>query len=57
MKKKNSLESMKKRLSLKKKSISIFDKKMHKNTKGGIATDPISPIILTKTWDRICPEG
>ena len=56
MKKKNSLETMKKKLSLKKKSISIFDEKMHRNTKGGAATDPISPIILTVTWDRVCPQ-
>ena len=35
MKQKNSLETMKQKLSLKKESISILDQNMRKNTKGG----------------------
>ena len=40
MKNKNSLETMKKKLSLKKKSISIFDKNMRRNIKGGDSPSP-----------------
>ena len=54
MKKKNSLETMKKKLSLKKKSISIFDKKMRKETKGG--AEAITPIVVTLYSRLLCKE-
>ena len=48
MEKKDSLETMKKKLSLNKKSISIFDKKMRKETKGGVVVAAITPITYPK---------
>ena len=56
MKQKNSLETMKKKLSLKKKSISIFDKNMRKSTKGGLSPmgTTIIGTIVTVTLDLKC---
>ena len=54
MKKKNSLETMKKKLSLKKKSISIFDKNMRKNTKGGLS--PVAATIIIGTIVKLTSE-